>query len=426
MTPIAGPSLWTLLVLLLLAAVIDLVCPLASSSTPLPTTTTTSVTPITPITPISTTTIITSPFKVSHFNASSPLQPSTNSSSVHTFSFTYSSASKKNQTDGRGAERNEEDEEDDLAEAESSYALEEDDEDNGGGGGGGDFDGTFDEDNNGGSSSSSNSGLDGSANFDHLNDLLSRSALSPAVSPSTADHYQVLNNRSASLKDFYDALTAQEEAAADSQDGLDGSDSVASSANTEAVDADTDDTEGGDGGGRQTIRLPSITTTTIVNGGKSGLENRQDFLLPGSLQAASSPSSSSSSTYNYHRQQQLALYNQLSQMVQNSIANARGLGPAKGAKGNSYVATGKKSLSPAAAAASASSGKSKKLQIVYIKVGKQAKTTLAHTISHAVAVAVSVDLSVKQSVSLSSTGQYLPACWPHFTGRFSGCFLYLK
>ena len=236
----------------------------------------------------------------------------------------------------------------------------------------------------------------------------------------------MLNNRSASLKDFYDALTAQEEAAADGQDGLDGSDSVASSANTEAVDADTDDTEGGDGGGRQTIRLPSITTSTIVNGGKSGLENRQDFLLPGSLQAASSPSSSSSSTYNYHRQQQLALYNQLSQMVQNSIANARGLGLAKGAKGNSYVATGKKSLLPAAAAASASSGKSKKLQIVYIKVGKQAKTTLAHTISHAVAVAVSVDLSVKQSVSLSSTWQYLPACWPHFTGRFSGCFLYLK
>ncbi len=374
MTPIAGPSLWTLLVLLLLAAVIDLVCPLASSSTTLPTTTTTSVTPITPITPLSTTTIITSPSKVSPFNASSLfLQPSTNSSSVHTFSFTYSSASKKNQTDGRGAERNEEDEEDDLAEAESSYALEEDDEDGGGGGGGGDFDGTFDEDNNGGSSSSSSiSGLDSSANFDHLNDLLSRSALLPAVSPSTADHYQVLNNRSASLKDFYDALTAQEEAAADSQDGLDGSDSVASSANTEAVDADTDDTEGGDGGGRQTIRLPSITT--IVNGGKSGLENRQDFLLPGSLPAASSPSSSSS-TYNYHRQQQLALYNQLSQMVQNSIANARGLGLAKGAKGNSYVAAGKKSLLPAAAAASASSGKSKKLQIVYIKVGKQAKTT---------------------------------------------------
>ncbi len=320
---------------LLLAAVIDLVCPLSSTSfsTSSPTTL--------PQTPTTTTTTVQP--KTSTLNSTAILPASTNTSAVHTFSFTYSSARPKNSSESASSE-------DDLAEAESSaYALEEDDEDNG------DFDGTFDEDSHVGNSA---------ANFDQLNDLLTRSALSPEVAPSTADHYQVMHNRSASLKTFYDALTAAQDHNL-SGDDQDDQDSAASLSNTEldrGEDPNSDDTEDS----RQTIRLPSITT---IVGSKSGLENRQDFLLPGSIQpAASSPSatSSSSSSFDYNRQQQLALYQQLSQMVQSSIANARGLSKAKG---NSYVAAGAgKKVASQAPAASSAAGKSKKLQIVYIKV----------------------------------------------------------
>lgn len=329
-------SLWTLLVILLFVAV-DFVCPLTSSpSSTVPTTVTTS---ITTTTPISTTT-------------PTPL--------ILNKTFTFNYVKKSNHSDPNSLKTKNENKEEDLAEAESSsYALEEDEDD----------DNDFDSQSDGFDDTDNNNNFESNRNqqvhFDTLNDLLTRSALSPGVAPSTDDHYQILNNRSASLKDFYEALSAQD-ADLDSDSGSSSSASSLTSSN----DQGGDDDEGSDDSeniSQNTIRLPSITSIINSNGEQKDLENRQDFLLPGS----SGQLSPTSANFNYHRQQQLALYNQLSQMVQNSIASARGAGIGNlKTKGNSYVASssaGKKS-SAATTSSAAGGGKSKKLQIVYIKV----------------------------------------------------------
>lgn len=295
-----------------------------------------------------------------------------------TYSFHYASKkSTNNHTEPSGLipKKTTEKGEDDLAEAESSsYALDEDEDDDN------DFDSQadgFDDSSSDNSNVNFESHRNNQISFDTLNDLLTRSVISPEAA-STTDHYQILNNRSASLKDFYEALSDQDP----DLDSDSGSASLASSlsaTNTAALDdqaSDGDDSvDDGENVGRNTIRLPSITT--IVNRGEGAgkdLENRQDFLFPGSSSSSSSSehlSSPTSSNFNYHRQQQLALYHQLSQMVQNSIASARGAGIGNSkTKGNSYVAapsTAKKS-SAASTTSTSGGGKSKKLQIVYIKV----------------------------------------------------------